>query len=384
MRLSKANLSVRVRLFLSAGGLIAAPLCCYAVLLPGVFRHAYPGAVWLAAMLAVLACAGAVPMLFYFIRGSMAVASGRYHLPLAAATLAGSLATALVFAPPANNLWVASAVVCIALPVSAVSLLLFLFLYRAVRGKLIGEGDKCFPVFLTAAESLGAVAFFTAFAFSFGFMRTEFLAVTGQICAALFLLAGVSVFVSSVSYMPRFIRLRPPAKRTVSQQYKSFFAPLFYKSNILPLVGHFVSAAAVLLGTLSVFLFPAARSAPAIVLFLGAWVVCFAGFGHFGQRLIKPASVFIVAFFGGIGVLAGAYWRGRLRQRSDARFLTAPPLLPDCCSYFRARAWARAAGFPAPLRAIVRRRSRQTHPRTAERSECCFTFCRRQPLSPRS
>jgi len=287
---SKANVSVRDRILVSLGGLVSAPLCAYAVLFSGVFYNVNDAAVWFAVVLSLAACVACWPFLYYLFRGSMSVAGGRYHIPLAVTTVAGALSTALVFSCPAAPEALAGILFCIALPVSAVSMQVFLFLYGSIRSKIEGEDERRPRQFRAIAELAGVAALIVCIALSAHLIKAEadFIAACGQLAAVLFLAAGFCVYFGSVSFLPRYIRLIPPLKRTAFQKFKGFYAPVFAKAHALSRVAHCFFYAAAFMVLLSALMFPPVG----VVLFLGAAALCYAAVAYFIEKLVSVRTVF--------------------------------------------------------------------------------------------
>lgn len=251
---SKHSISTARKILFGLGGTVSIFECFFVVLFfPYVSALEIPVYFLLpVCLLAAVIPVAVMPLLYEIINGSTFIAVGRYHIPLVCSSLGLSVFSALLFNIPLE--WSFGARVS-ALFFSLMLSLVFLLVFQYVRGsmayRLCPRSDKTMRIVKYACFAFGIAVFVLGFVFIYdGSLKSvgNIAFLSGALIAA----SGVSMYFSTQSKMPSFIRIDPSRKRNIKTIYKRFYGAFSAACNRRVYAAFFLAASALSVFVLSV------------------------------------------------------------------------------------------------------------------------------------
>lgn len=209
----------------SAGGLafVAVPALLLLLLVHAEYALAHP-LLLLCVSAGLLLGAACMPFAYLLINGNTLIAPGRYHLPLVISLLAAALALVGIAYPGAKRVALQAVALTLHSLVLSLGLQAGSYAYISIgrRGMPTEQKDRTFAlvkVFATLSLALAALGIVLLPHTGDGVQNGLTLAAV-VVCAAL-----VSVYLSSVKHMARFMRVEPFHRRPLRESFRRFFAP---------------------------------------------------------------------------------------------------------------------------------------------------------------
>lgn len=180
------------------------------------------------------------PFIYHIINSSMAIATGKYHLPLAICAIVCSFSTALLFSlETVTPLGQQVTTIFFTLLFTILSLLVFMSVYASMERRLITSKNSKFFIAKNIFSALGGIAFCICMYSIFDF-SLESISKIGYVVSAVLLLCVFVVYMSTFMHMPKFIRVEAARIRNLKEKYKVFFGSFSDDKNLQSYIEHFL------------------------------------------------------------------------------------------------------------------------------------------------
>ncbi len=199
-----------------------------------------------AVLLSVLLCAFVMPLIYDAINNISLVSTGKYHLVFAAVTLMLSVSYGYLFSIDASwSFSLKAAALFFALFFTFIFYMVYTSVLSSISSRIYEKNEKYGTLINNLFIYLGAALFIAALIFFANTADKDMYSQIGYLGACTVLLTGFSVFLASTPYMPRFIRLEVPKRRTFAMRYEKFFLSFTRKDNRRSYIYFFLMSVAV-------------------------------------------------------------------------------------------------------------------------------------------
>ena len=183
-----------------------------------------------------------MPLCYAFVNGNTAIATGRYHLPMAVAGLLSALSYVMLLGIDAGNAVGQGFALAGLLFLHSLSTQIYLYAYYSIGQRFDQSGNAtALRGIFTLLTAITAAVLVT---FMYDGSLYSVAAITAV--AAVISVAGiVAVYFGTVRAMPGFIRLEPKHKRSVKENYSRFVSPLRTRPVLMFSIAAFLTCAAV-------------------------------------------------------------------------------------------------------------------------------------------
>lgn len=184
-----------------------------------------PAAVITLSLVAIILPSFIMPFVYALINGSIMIATGRYHLPLAVCALLAAISNVVLFS--LTNMPTVAACLLLFLSMFVLSLTLQIlgYIYCSISTRMDTKG-KCNAAQKTFSF-IGAAVSIALFCFVFNGTLSSITSVA-YISSTIFIVAAFIVYMGTYTCMPFFIRVEPASSYTLKQNFFRFIKPLTY------------------------------------------------------------------------------------------------------------------------------------------------------------